>query len=513
MEKIKHFDHPHLLSLSNKTRNDEIHCEACSKDCVGQTYICSEGCRYGLHESCAKLPQQLQSPFHKPHPLTLQRLGSGDLTCFCDVCTHHCFTGFIFCCDKCNFELDLDCASMRLVKVKKEGEGQEKLQLRKYPHHRHPLLLFEKMPYNRFRCPVCKEFCSDPDPIYCCIPCGFFLHGSCFEMKLPQEIQHFYHPHPLTLCTTQSEDSEPDITCKACYKLLNVQDWYYSCKQCDDFVMDIDCTQSPKTIDIDIKSQSQIHHFLHGHPLSRRKNKLQGDENVVEDCCVCGKGCIGNTYFCKRGSSPFCKKSFFHKSCLELPQKICHPFHPYHPLTLTLTLLKQEGSTCNACRKSTHAFTSRTYTHSIAYICESHNNCGFLLHAECSEMMPAMTYEGHTHLLRFREDNMENDKLKCNGCKSNICESYAFTCLYCDLNLHLLCGPLPYIIKHKDYINPLILINSPVEEEVKDETNEFYCHVCEEERDPLLPVYYCAESQFVAEFKCVHSQVGTYIIN
>ncbi|KAL4595779.1 hypothetical protein ACB092_12G116400 [Castanea dentata] len=203
--------------------------------------------------------------------------------------------------------------------------------------------------------------------------------------------------------------------------------------------MDIDCTLSPKTIDIDINSQSQIHHFLHGHPLSRRKNKLQDDENVVHDCRVCGKGCIGTTYFCKHGSLSFCKESFFHKSCLELPQQICHPFHPCHPLTLTLTLtlLKQEGNTCNACRKSTHAFTSITYTHSIAYICGSPNNCGFLLHAECSEMMPAMTYEGHTHLLRFREDNLENDKLKCNGCKSNICESYAFTCLYCDLNLHL----------------------------------------------------------------------------
>ena len=77
---------------------------------------------------------------------------------------------------------------------------------------------------------------------------------------------------------------------------------------------------------------------------------------------------------------------------------------------------------------------------------------------------------------------------------------HAFTCLECDLNLHLLCRPMLYTIKHKDHIiNPLFVTNLPVEEEVEDETDEFYCHACEEERDPLLPVYYCAERHFVAK--------------
>ena len=68
-----------------------------------------------------------------------------------------------------------------------------------------------------------------------------------------------------------------------------------------------------------------------------------------------------------------------------------------------------------------------------------------------------------------------------------------------------------YTIKHKDHIiNPLFLTNLPVEEEVEDETDKFYCHACEEERDPLLSVYYCAECHIVAEFKCVLPQVGKY---
>ena len=72
---IKYFDHPyHLLSLSNRKRDDLILCKACQKPCDGQTYICSEGCDYNLHESCAKFPRDVQSPFH-PHPLILSRRG------------------------------------------------------------------------------------------------------------------------------------------------------------------------------------------------------------------------------------------------------------------------------------------------------------------------------------------------------------------------------------------------------------------------------------------------------
>ncbi|GMY06366.1 hypothetical protein FCV25MIE_01605 [Fagus crenata] len=249
-----------------------------------------------------------------------------------------------------------------------------------------------------------------------------------------------------------------------------------ACKQCDDFEMDIGCTLFPNTIH-DIKSE-QIQHFLHGHPLSLRKNKV--DEEVVH-CCVCGKGCT------------------------DLPSLPSIP--PVHPLALLQR--PGHGKTCNACRKPKHTF--EPHCNSIAYICQGHD-CDFVLHAECSTVtMPAITYEGHhDHLLQFRENNTD-DELKWSTCNYNICESYAFTCLYCDLNLHLGCGQLPYIIKHKCHMDPLVLTNSPVqeeeeEEEKEDDTYELYCDACEEERDPLVPVYYCAECHYVAEIKCVISE-------
>ena len=499
---IKYFDHPHhLLSLS-KPKYGTKDCPVCFKrlGSIGtQTYNCSaDGCRYGVHESCAKLPQEVQSPFHPPHPLTLQRhrLYVDNYSFFrCGGCNKN-WLGFAYRCDDCNFQFDRECAFMR--------QGKEQLD-KKHPNHNHPLALFEKVPTERYKCVVCGKACSsDPDPTYGCWECRLFIHGPCFERKLPPEMHHFYHPHPLTLSATPAH---LHITCEACYQEF-AWVWYYSCKHCQDFGMDIGCTLLVLPTSTSIKSETQIQHFLHGHPLSLRNNQ------EVRPCRLCEKGCTGPTYVCDYGRDNnyrTCSKYlYFHKSCLELPQQICHPFHPYHLLTL-LDLSHYSSRRyrkCNACRK--HAFF-------IAYICESYN-CDFILHVECSTvMMPPITYQGHSHLLQFGDLQkfrdvdkivIEINLLECSTCKSNISESYAFTCLYCDFNLHLHCGPLPYTIKHKDHIiHPLFLTNSPLQEEVEDEIDEFYCHACEEERDPLLPVYYCAECQFVAEFKCVFSQV------
>uniref|UniRef100_A0A7N2RAS4 DC1 domain-containing protein n=1 Tax=Quercus lobata TaxID=97700 RepID=A0A7N2RAS4_QUELO len=480
-EWIKYFDHPH------------------------HQLFAGDGCTYGVHKSCAELPQEVQSPFHPQHTLTLKRPRySRQFVCKgCNLLSN----GFCYHCNDCDFQLD------------------------------HPL------------------------PTYGCSQCLLFLHGSCFdERKFPPEIQHYYHPHPLTLSikshrklilssqtattshpklpsrtttsppkltlpTTSSPSrtttsppksttpsppksttpSPQTFTCKACHKSAGEIHWCYSCKQCQDFGMDIARTTLlvlPTSSTIKSETESQIQHFLHGHPLSLHYKDI--NDQQVASCRVCMKSCTGPTYVCGRRSSDYCENIHFHKSCLEFQQQICHPFHPYH----LLTLLDQSNSyrRCNACRSSPDP-NSQFFN----YICESHN-CNFLLHAECSTVMtPAITYPGHDHLLRFRDrdNNVENIKLMCSACKSNICESYAFTCLYCDLNLHLTCGPLPYLIKHEDHnTHPLFLANSPVQEEVEDETEEFYCHACEEERDPQLPVYYCAKCYFVVEIKCVFSQVA-----
>ena len=494
---IKYFDHPHHWLSLGETDNSEIDCPVCRKKLgLSFNYICTYLCPYGVHVSCAKLPRVVKSPFHPEHPITLKRHQYGRQF-VCMGCNLQ-FNGFSYCCNDCNFQLDLEC--VWLVK--------DKMQTLTHSHHEHQLEIFKNVPNKRYNCAVCLEYCSDPLPTCGCLQCLLFLHKSCFgESNCPLEIQHYTHPHPLTFSITSRQTltpspqtattypeltlpttSPPTFTCKACHNSARKIHWCYSCKQCQDFGMDIACATISKTA-------SQIQHFLHGHPLSLLYKYVNYQQ--VASCRVCMKSCTGPTYVCGRPFSEYCKNIHFHKSCLELRQQICHPFHPYH----LLTLLDQSNSPrrCNACRNSPDP---------INYICES-DNCSFLLHVECSTvMMPAITYQGHDHLLRFRDNNRENIELMCSTCKSNICESYAFTCLHCDLNLHLTCGPLPYSIKHEDHnTHPLFLANSPVQEEVEDETEEFYCHACEEERDPQLPVYYCANCYFVVEIKCVFSQV------
>ena len=187
------------------------------------TYICSEGCSYAQHQSCEMLSAspELQSLFHPPHTLTIHRQLRDDINLMCDACREeYCdFTRLIFRCDECNFQLDMDCALMSQVKL---NEGEEEEEVHTHPNHQHPLLLHENMPGKLiFYCPVCGDYFLNRDTAYGCIPCLFFIHKSCFERKLPLEIQHFYQSHLLSISTNESNQGITYKLCKACCEHLS----------------------------------------------------------------------------------------------------------------------------------------------------------------------------------------------------------------------------------------------------------------------------------------------------
>jgi hypothetical protein len=107
---------------------------------------------------------------------------------------------FAYFCEECDFNLDVECAFIRPAAIEEGEEEAEAVVVgtHHFTHPEHPLLLWENMPARRIGCRVCGKYCSDPKT-YGCLPCGFFLHPSCF--KLPQEIVHPFHPYhgPLTL--------------------------------------------------------------------------------------------------------------------------------------------------------------------------------------------------------------------------------------------------------------------------------------------------------------------------
>ncbi|KAG6650278.1 uncharacterized protein LOC122312970 [Carya illinoinensis] len=505
-EQVGHFLHGHPLSLSKIEESNQIDCYLCEKPCNGTAYGCGKsGCEdVYFHKSCVdETQQEILSIRHTQHPLTL--LDHHLTPSRCNSCHGFIerFTHF-YQCAICNFNLHWKCN----VKAATEYEGhnhplilwenidnyyglkcdkfqitttikETEEQFRTHFGHYYPLVLLDILPTDPIFCCVCGKYPSDPT--YGCLQCHFFIHGSCFERSWPKEIQHFYHPCLLTLY----KDCMPTIRCGACRRHLPLGAAIYGCKPCK-FFMDVGCTFLASTEYAG--NQEQIGHFVHGHPLSLSKI----EESNQIDCYLCKKPCNGTTYGCGRSS---CKDVYFHESCLdETRQKIYNIHHPQHPLTLLDHHII--SSRCNSCREFIKDFTH-------VYGCDK---CDFNLHWKCN-VKAAIEYEGHNHRLQFGT-NIGNYSVLCRACSSTIeCKSHVIRCLSCkDFNLHLECGPLPYRIKDKCHIDSLTLTNSLGEHE--DETDdEFYCDACENKRDPRLPTYQCQECQYVAELKCVISEV------
>ncbi|KAG2708942.1 hypothetical protein I3760_05G217100 [Carya illinoinensis] len=390
--------HPHPLQFLVKIpQNEYAFCGECESFCdkTIKVYGCLR-CRYYIHPRCHPV-QKVKEVQPLCHPcLLIAKRG----------------TRVIFHCNKCDFNLDPECidvspATPSNIKTVLDKELQSST---KYFSHEHLLILYINMPRDRVYCRVCRKYCADN--AYGCLPCAFFLDPSCAELKLPREIQHFYHSCLLTL---------------ACHQTFPYEAFYYGCLRCL-FVMDIDCTLLSASLATGSSSQRKHHPIFHGHPLSLYEEKNEGQVN----CSVCGKGCNSSSaiYSCGRST---CRDIYIDESCIKLPLQIYHPLHLSHPLFL----LEQKVLKCNACDKS--------------------------------------------------------------------CESSIFSCLHCHWNLHYTCGPLPNRITDKCHEDPLVLTTALAEHE-DEMDDEFYCDVCEKQRDQLLPSYQCTDCNFVSEIGCVKSE-------
>ncbi|KAL6985924.1 hypothetical protein U1Q18_019305 [Sarracenia purpurea var. burkii] len=317
--------------------------------------------------------------------------------------------------------------------------------------------------------------------MYVCAECKFFLHKSCLE--LPQQIQHPFHPlHPLIL----HESSYQELIdsngyrrgCHACHNQCSF--WTYRCSICK-FYLDIKCSVQMLNIESECHGQ-EIQHFSHQHPL------IPFDvENSSLLCAACTQLLDGSIYICH--------KCIFavHKKCAELRGEMQHPFHPQHPLTV-VALKTGDKELCKACGSYQY--------NDFAYNCAG---CDFHLDLECASLQPTIRYERHEHLLLPMERH-GNEKIKdfrCSTCGS-ICRDFFVRCVPCNLNLHVKCIPaLPNMAKHSAHRHPLTL-SDPLP---KDDSNEYYCDACEEERNPHHSVYYCAECEFVAHIDCAVPEV------
>ena len=221
-----------------------------------------------------------------------------------------------------------------------------------------------------------------------------------------------------------------------------------------------------------IEIATAIKHFSHKHKL-----KLSDDEFLnIEKCDGCVQAIFPPFYNCVN-----CR-FFLHESCAKLPRKKRHPLHqhllslfPKSPYTWKNTFL------CYACDRDCSGFN---------YSCEP---CGFSLDVSCSLMSDILTHPGHEHRLLLSSIESEHN---CSCCDSKI--SPIFRCTTCDFALDFKCATLPQTTRYKQHEHPFTLCYT-----AEDDSGEYYCDICEEERNPKHWFYYCANCNYPAHTKCI----------
>ncbi|OMO78991.1 hypothetical protein COLO4_24601 [Corchorus olitorius] len=183
-----------------------------------------------------------------------------------------------------------------------------------------------------------------------------------------------------------------------------------------------------------------------------------------------------------------------------------------HPLILT-ALQAPATMNCAACLGPVDQFR-------LVYTCAV--NGRFFLHVDCAK--PALTtgrghllinFEGHPHPLTFFDKT--HSPALCKICGEAVRNCF-FRCVACYFDMHLYCHPsAPNTITHKSHLHPLTLTTSPLDFELLSPQylepydpwydDDFYCDVCEQKRDVFESAYYCAEFKFIAEVRCVISEL------
>lgn len=450
---IGHYSHYHHLTVLDA---GDAECQLCHKNIHGTSYGCTP-CMFYIHESCAALPQEVRHPFHPRHSLTVQE-NTFQNRFFCDACRFDVKPGLRYRCDQCDFDLHLECLSL-------------KPNIR-YEDHRHLLILIENMSDKR-ECEACR--CDTEGTFFLrCVECNLNFHVQCGRDSLPPTVVHQHHDHSLTLTTgTIVKDDDGDLPrCEICKEERNSNHPSYGCVECE-YHAHVRCVIT----EVQSDKREKLNHFSHDHCLFLVGNK-RDDDGVV--CYACEKLIAGQpTYGCDR-----CR-FYLHKSCAELPRQIQH-FHHRHSLILKSHTDEgtKEDHECGACLKKLGGF---------FYQCD---NC-FVMDIDCASSQ----FGGDEHSLTVFEKIQHTPK-----CRKYISTTHGAlnsNCVKCNFRVYLLRSPLPQFIEDRSHQHSLILTDNVADKNYYTQV----CDVCEEERDPELCVYYCEECDFIAEFDCVISEV------
>jgi len=484
---LQHFCHRHALNFNeDRSRSHDgfyNNCYLCWKQVWGPNFRCKECSWVVLHKSCAELPRELRHPLHPKHPLLLINVPAENPKGKCEGCNRDHATGIIYNCFDCNFNLESKCASLPLT-IQAES-------------HAHPLTLMRRAV--SFTCDACGK--EGKGMFYSCALCSFLVHLEC--ASFPLIVKHIRHTHPLNLTNSIQVHQFDHTLCQLCVRNVDINYMVYYCSTCH-YVNHLHCATNEQLLDetfvpefedtepgcdesIDsfpyvvlkskvgedkIEKAVEIKHFSHEHDLELMDEQPENKEK----CDACVSPISLPFYSCAQ-----CR-FFLHKSCVELPRKISHPLHRH-----TLILLPEapyfisRNFTCDACDRTCNGFT---------YRCDK---CDFDLDVHCSLIPDIINHDGHEHQLILSRASYSD---KCSSCDSN--REVLFRCADCEFTLDFKCATLPRTIRYRPYEQPSILCYKD-----EDSCDEYFCDICEEERDPKHWFYHCPDLNFPAHPDCI----------
>ncbi|XVE62709.1 hypothetical protein DITRI_Ditri06bG0141400 [Diplodiscus trichospermus] len=331
-------------------------------------------------------------------------------------------------------------------------------------------------------------------PAYFCTTCRdgfdrFAMHKSCAE--LPPQIQRdVYHPHPLTFCLTSM------IVCDGCGRLLS-SIIGYTCMDCAfNLCCRCACAIAFLKDESDIakhealegrRIKTTIDHFSHLHQLTRCRFFFpeSTEDEIKPNCVACKKNLYGAvSYICLPCGF------YVHESCInDMPTQVQSPFHTQH--ILFPREIRKGSRRCNACREAVTG---------ISFCCIK---CDAIYHILCAKYQTrAIKHNCHPHHLLQLGKSIIN-RIACDTCGKRCIDS-SFSCRMCDFDIHLECIPLPSNVKHRRHLHQLVLLKSPF---LEDDSDEYYCDMCEKKRNPEHHVYYCEECNYIGHIACAVSEV------
>ncbi|KAF4357547.1 hypothetical protein G4B88_026926 [Cannabis sativa] len=311
-------------------------------------------------------------------------------------------------------------------------------------------------------CKLCELRIGHNQKCYdCSQSCFYTLHKICAEF--PQYLDHVLHPEHghLMLKKRSIDDTSKCYYCENSFQ--SQQTLAYICTQCS-LHIHTTCALIPiPTLIRDNDNDTKVQYLCHQHPMSLLEHDQSKDQ---AQCFVCQSIWSGLAYSC---SSPGCK-NFLHYSCANFQSKIDqHPSHSHHPLILQFKCVVPK----------------------ISVRCQSHDHS--------LSFVEKAFYEGVCNACQKSYTQWSSECFVPKEVKRT--QSFLFRCVECDFNLHFLCGPLPSIIKFDYHIHSLTLVDHYI---TKDGHNdEFYCDICEEERDPYIRIYCCKDCDFAAHIHCL----------